>query len=60
VLFGCCISFHNIILCTHKFFPNQIDDFKAGRVSLLVATDVAARGLDVTSIGLVVQADAPR
>ncbi|KAL7503790.1 hypothetical protein ACHAXN_001533 [Cyclotella atomus] len=65
-----------------------IDDFKAGRVSLLVATDVAgklseyisdiksvlvfnlyllqmlsrntARGLDVTSIGLVVQADAPR
>ena len=37
-----------------------IQDFKSGKVSLLVATDVAARGLDVDSIGLVVQADAPR
>ena len=37
-----------------------IDDFRSGKVSLLVATDVAARGLDVTSIGLVLQADAPR
>jgi superfamily II DNA/RNA helicase len=26
----------------------------------MVATDVAARGLDISSIGLVVQADAPR
>lgn len=42
------------------FFILHIDDFKAGRVSLLVATDVAARGLDVSSIGLVIQADAPR
>lgn len=37
-----------------------IEDFKAGRVQLLVATDVAARGLDVTHVGLVLQADAPR
>ncbi|KAL7528376.1 hypothetical protein ACHAXR_002410, partial [Thalassiosira sp. AJA248-18] len=37
-----------------------ISDFRSGKVSLLVATDVAARGLDVNSIGLVVQADAPR
>ena len=29
-------------------------------MSLLVATDVASRGIDITSIGLVVQADAPR
>lgn len=37
-----------------------IEEFKSGKASLLVATDVAARGLDVNSIGLVVQADAPR
>ena len=37
-----------------------IEDFKNGRVSLLVATDVAARGLDVSTVGLVLQADAPR
>jgi len=37
-----------------------IDDFKSGKVSLLVATDVAARGLDVLHVGLVLQADSPR
>ena len=37
-----------------------IEDFMAQKVSLLVATDVAARGLDVSSIGLVIQADPPR
>ena len=37
-----------------------MEDFKAQRVSLLVATDVAARGLDLSSIGLVIQADPPR
>lgn len=35
-------------------------DFKDGKVHLLVGTDVAARGIDVSSIGLVVQADSPR
>ena len=34
--------------------------FREGRVPLLVASDVAARGLDVPHVGLVVQADAPR
>ena len=38
----------------------MIDEFKRGKVSCLVATDVAARGLDVSSIGFVLQADAPR
>ncbi len=37
-----------------------MEDFKAQKVSLLVASDVAARGLDLSSIGLVVQADPPR
>jgi len=37
-----------------------IQDFKSGRATTLVATDVAARGLDISTIGLVVQADAPR
>ena len=35
-------------------------DFKNGKVHILVGTDVAARGIDVSSIGLVVQADSPR
>jgi len=37
-----------------------MEDFKAQKVSLLVATDVAARGLDLSSIGLVIQSDPPR
>ena len=35
-------------------------DFREGRCSTLVATDVAARGLDVPEVGLVVQCDMPR
>lgn len=34
--------------------------FRSGKIQTLVATDVAARGLDVPGIGLVVQAEAPR
>jgi len=37
-----------------------IAEFKSGKASTLVATDVAARGLDISTIGLVVQADAPK
>eukprot|EP00536_Pseudo-nitzschia_multiseries_P002733 jgi/Psemu1/6184/gm1.6184_g len=37
-----------------------IAEFKSGKATTLVATDVAARGLDISTIGLVVQADAPR
>ena len=33
--------------------------FRAGRISTLVATDVAARGLDVTGVQLVVHGDPP-
>jgi ATP-dependent RNA helicase RhlE len=34
-------------------------DFKAGRVNVLVATDIAARGLDIVQLPLVVNYDLP-
>ena len=36
-----------------------LDDFKAGRVRVLVATDIAARGLDIAHLPLVVNYDLP-
>ena len=36
-----------------------LGDFKAGRVSVLVATDLAARGLDIAQLPLVVNYDLP-
>ena len=36
-----------------------LDDFKAGRVRVLVATDIAARGLDIVALPLVVNFDLP-
>jgi ATP-dependent RNA helicase RhlE len=36
-----------------------LGDFKAGRVSVLVATDLAARGLDIVGLPLVVNYDLP-
>jgi ATP-dependent RNA helicase RhlE len=36
-----------------------LGDFKAGRVSVLVATDIAARGLDIAHLPLVVNYDLP-
>jgi ATP-dependent RNA helicase DDX46/PRP5 len=38
---------------------STIDDFKAGVVPILIATSVAARGLDVKQLKLVVNFDAP-
>jgi len=37
-----------------------MEAFRAGRVKVLVATDVAARGLDIEGIGLVVNYEVPR
>jgi ATP-dependent RNA helicase DDX21 len=37
-----------------------LDGFRSGKFSVLVATDVAARGLDVTGIELVVQVEPPK
>ncbi|HET9370839.1 MAG TPA: DEAD/DEAH box helicase [Vicinamibacterales bacterium] len=36
-----------------------LEDFKAGRVRVLVATDIAARGLDIVQLPLVVNFDLP-
>jgi ATP-dependent RNA helicase RhlE len=37
-----------------------LGDFKAGRVHVLVATDIAARGLDIAQLPLVINYDLPR
>jgi ATP-dependent RNA helicase RhlE len=36
-----------------------LGDFKSGRVTVLVATDIAARGLDIVQLPLVVNSDLP-
>jgi ATP-dependent RNA helicase RhlE len=36
-----------------------LDDFKSGRIQVLVATDIAARGIDVEALGHVVNFDVP-
>ena len=36
-----------------------IESFRAGRTKILVATDVAARGLDIDSVGLIVNYEVP-
>ncbi len=38
---------------------SALGDFKAGRVNVLVATDIAARGLDIVQLPLVVNFDLP-
>ncbi|MDX5340126.1 MAG: DEAD/DEAH box helicase [Cyclobacteriaceae bacterium] len=38
---------------------NSMEDFKAGEVRLLVATDVASRGLDVSMVSHVINFDVP-
>ncbi|MDF2156933.1 DEAD/DEAH box helicase [Algoriphagus sp. CAU 1675] len=38
---------------------NSMDDFKAGDVRILVATDVASRGLDVSMVSHVINFDVP-
>lgn len=37
-----------------------LDAFRSGTINILVATDVAARGIDVPDIGMVIHADLPK
>jgi ATP-dependent RNA helicase RhlE len=37
-----------------------LDDFKAGKVGVLVATDIAARGIDIEQLPLVINFDLPQ
>ena len=39
---------------------SALAEFTAGRINVLVATDVASRGLDIKGIGHVVNADLPK
>lgn len=44
---------------TQAFRTRALNDVKMGRISVLVATDVAARGLDVPGVEHVVNYDLP-
>jgi ATP-dependent RNA helicase RhlE len=38
---------------------NALNDFKSGRINVIVATDLAARGLDIQDLGVVINYDLP-
>lgn len=52
------VPLHSVLLQKHRHASLQ--RFKAGAVSTLVATDVAARGLDLPDVGMVVNHDVPK
>lgn len=45
---------------TQAMRNRALEDFKSGKIGILVATDVAARGLDIESLPLVVNMDLPK
>ena len=45
---------------SQKDRTDTVEAFRAGRVKVLVATDVAARGLDIEGIPLIVNYEVPR
>lgn len=58
------IDRHHAVSFTHGGLSSEereklIDDFRSGRRKVLIATDVLARGLDVTNVNLVINYDLP-
>jgi len=49
-----------LLPCVQSDRESALSDFSAGRVKVLVATDVASRGLDIKGIGHVVNMDLPK
>ena len=45
---------------TQEARTRALESFRAGHIRVLVATDVAARGLDIESVGIVVNYEVPR
>ena len=54
-----CISTYISSILRSFFVFSTITDFKKGKLKILVATSVAARGLDVKELVLVVNYDCP-
>jgi superfamily II DNA/RNA helicase len=46
--------------CSQAQRQKSIDSFRAGRIRILVATDIASRGIDVPDIGHVINYDLPQ
>ena len=38
---------------------NALNDFKSGKTNIIVATDIAARGIDIQDLGVVINYDLP-
>lgn len=53
-----CVSLHGMMSQHER--SNSLDAFKSRRSPVLIATDVAGRGLDIPSVDLVVNADMPK
>ncbi len=51
-------SLHSAL--SHTDRTNNLARFRAGAARILIATDVASRGLDIPSVGLVINYDLPR
>jgi ATP-dependent RNA helicase DeaD len=43
----------------HKGRENAMHKFKKGTVDILIATDIAARGIDVPAVGHIINYDIP-
>ncbi|EER15245.1 DEAD box RNA helicase, putative [Perkinsus marinus ATCC 50983] len=53
-----CVCLHGKMTQTHRL--GALNQFRAGTRSVLVATDVAARGLDIPSVDVVINFDVPK